>query len=117
METAIQLEEMRFYAYHGVSDQERKVGNNYVVWLTVNTPLEGAMESDQLTQTINYAELYQLVRCEMEIPSRLIEHVAGRTVSAIRKRFPEITGMELKIKKLNPPIRGEVASAAVVIKF
>lgn len=115
MKTTIQLEEMRFYAYHGVSEQERKVGNDYSVSLIVHVPIEAAVWSDDLSETINYAELYDLVRQEMRISSRLIEHVAGRIVTAIRTRFPQITGLTVTVRKMHPPISGDIASAAIIL--
>ena len=112
MDTAISLEKMRFYAYHGVSEQERTVGNDYEVTLKVSAPVQGAMEDDSLYHTINYAELYELVKQEMEIPSCLIEHVAGRIVKRLRQEYPQITAIALKVTKIHPPRSGEVESAS-----
>lgn len=115
MDTAISLEKMKFYAYHGVSEQERTVGNDYEVTLKVSALVEEAMEDDSLHHTINYAELYELVKREMEIPSCLIEHVAGRIVKRLQQEFPQITAIFLKVTKMRPPISGEVESASFEI--
>lgn len=74
----IYLKNVRFHAYHGVLPQETQVGNDYVVNLDVSYDFSRAMETDELAGTLNYAELYELVKQEMEIPSKLLEHVAGR---------------------------------------
>ena len=74
----IYLKNVRFHAYHGVLPQETQVGNDYVVNLEVKYDFSRAMETDELAGTINYAELYELVKEEMEKPSKLLEHVAGR---------------------------------------
>ena len=58
MTTKIELEKMRFYAYHGVMPQETKVGNDFVVDLILTAPLEQAVKSDELDDTINYAAVY-----------------------------------------------------------
>ena len=83
MTTKIELKAMRFYAYHGVAEQERQVGNTFLVDLTLTAPLQRAVESDNLEDTINYAEVYETVREEMRIPSRVLEHVAGRILNKI----------------------------------
>ena len=115
MTTKIELEEMRFYAYHGVMPQEAKVGNNFVVNLTLTAPLEQAVKSDELDDTINYATVYAVVKEQMDIPSKLIEHAAGRILYALKERFPELTGIELKFSKLNPPFGGDVHSASILL--
>ena len=117
MKTSIELNEMRFFAYHGVGSQERRVGNDYVVSLRVACPIEGAMESDALEDTLDYAALYALVAAEMATPSLLLEHVAGRIITAIGQRFPQITGGKLIVTKEKPPIPGDVRDVSVVVEW
>ena len=111
MKTSIELNEMRFFAYHGVGSQERRVGNDYVVSLRVDCPIEGAMESDALEDTLDYAALYALVAAEMATPSLLLEHVAGRICRALTRTFPAVSG-EIRGEK-KTPLR--VALLAVII--
>ena len=115
MTTKITLQAMKFYAYHGVLEQERRVGNTFVVDLTLMAPLEKAVQSDQLEDTINYAEVYELTKQEMDIPSQLLEHVAGRICRALRHHFPQIEQIEIRVSKLNPPFGGDVHSASVLL--
>ena len=93
MTTKIELEKMRFYAYHGVMPQETKVGNDFVVDLILTAPLKE----------------------QMDIPSKLIEHVAGRILYALKERFPQLAAVELKLSKLNPPFGGDVHSASIIL--
>lgn len=116
MTSKIELEGMRFYAFHGVSPQERTVGNWFVVTLSLTVPLRVAAESDELADTVNYAEVYESVNEEMKIPSRLLEHVAGRILYALRKRFPPVRSVRVKVAKLNPPFGGDVQSASVTLE-
>ena len=116
MTTTIELREITFYAYHGVAPQETQVGNTFVVDLVLTAPLEKAVYSDDLDDTINYAEVYETVKAEMRIPSKLLEHLAGRIVTALKKRFPPITEIELVLAKKNPPFGGDVRSAAIRLK-
>ncbi|MBQ7823796.1 MAG: dihydroneopterin aldolase [Bacteroidaceae bacterium] len=117
MNTFICLDKMKFYAYHGVSEQEQKVGNNYEVTLKISAPVQAAMDSDSLSHTINYADLYELVKTEMDIPSLLIEHVAGRIVKQLQQNYPQITSLVLKVTKMHPPISGEVESASFEVSY
>ncbi|MCC8170690.1 MAG: dihydroneopterin aldolase [Parabacteroides sp.] len=116
MTSKIELEGMRFYAFHGVSPQERTVGNSFVVTLSLTVPVQAAVESDELAHTVNYAEVYESVNEEMKIPSRLLEHVAGRILYALKKRFPQVTTACIKVSKQAPPFGGEVRSASVILE-
>ena len=114
--TQIELNQMVFHAFHGVDPQERKVGNRFVVDLLLTLPLEKAMESDDLNDTVNYALVYEVVKKEMEIPSNLIEHVAGRIVRSLHDRFPQISIVRLKLSKINPPIGADMESASIIVE-
>ena len=116
-ESYICLHDVRFYAFHGVMPQERKVGGEFLVSVKVGYPLEQAMRSDDVANTLNYAELYELVKKEMMQPSCLLEHVMGRIVEAIEKAFPEVTSVEVKIKKVNPPMGSDSNGAEVMGRF
>ena len=116
-ESYICLHEVRFYAFHGVMPQERSVGGEFLVSVKVGYPLEKAMISDDVADTLNYAALYELVKKEMMQPSSLLEHVMGRIVEAIEKAFPEVTSVEVKIKKVNPPMGSDCKGAEVMGRF
>ena len=115
MTVRIELEAMKFYAWHGVSPQETRVGNHFVVNLVLTAPLEKAVATDNLEDTINYATVYEIVKHEMAIPSKLLEHAAGRIMTALKNAFPELQETELKLSKLNPPFGGDVYSASVIL--
>jgi len=112
----IELKKMIFHAYHGVMEQERIAGNTYRIDLKLFLDLSKAIESDKLEDTINYAEIFDLVKTEMAIPSRLLEHVAGRIVKKIRQAYPHISKVRIRLAKNNPPIEGEIREAAVVVR-
>lgn len=116
MENYIELKDIRIYAHHGVMEQERIVGNEFVINALLTVSLEAAMESDNLNDTINYAQVYTVIASEMKIASNLLEHVAGRILKSLQRNFPQLIAAELKITKLNPPIQGEVHSASVIVR-
>ena len=107
------LREVRFHAYHGVMPQERKVGGDFTVSLRVGVDLSLPAESDDVADTLNYATLYEVVKQQMEIPSQLLEHVAGRVGKAVMDTFPQVTGVDVTLTKLNPPMGAECAGASV----
>ncbi|MDR2764993.1 MAG: dihydroneopterin aldolase [Tannerella sp.] len=116
MELTIDLSSMKFYAHHGVSPQETRVGNSFTVDISYTFTADVALESDELHDTVNYADVYEIVKAEMERPSRLLEHVAGRIFHALRVAFPQLTRLKVKLSKLNPPIGGEVHSVSVTVE-
>ena len=111
------LSDLRFHAFHGVLPQERLVGGNFVVDLRVGYPLAQAMTSDQVDDTLNYASLYALVEREMQQPSSLLEHVAGRIAQAIAKTFPQALSIDLTLTKQNPPMGADCKGAGVEMHF
>ena len=113
MKSEIILKDMHFFAYHGLLPQEAVVGNEYVVNLTLSVDISRAMQTDDVNDTVNYANVYQAVKAEMQQPSKLLEHVAGRIAHHILKDFPQIQSMDILIEKLNPPMGAELHSAAV----
>ena len=113
----ISLRNVRFHAFHGVMPQERRVGAYFLVTLRVGYPLEKAMQSDEVGDTLNYAALYAMVQAEMMKPSNLLEHVAGRIADTIVKRFPQVTSIDLELTKQNPPMGADCEGAGVVLKL
>lgn len=113
----IYLDDMRFYAYHGVMEQERLVGGEYSVSLTVEADLSEAVRTDDVADTINYAALYEVVKSEMAVPSKLLEHVAGRIGQRAMETFERITTLTIKVTKLNPPMGADSKGASVELKM
>ena len=113
----ISLRDVRFHAFHGVLPQERRVGGDFLVTVRVGYPLERAMETDNVDDTLDYSALYALVEREVAEPSNLLEHVAGRIVKAITASFPEVTSVDLELTKLNPPMGADSEGAAVEVHF
>jgi len=102
----IELEGMEFKAYHGCLEQEKVRGNSFTVDFKGELDLSAAAESDNLNDTLNYGEIYEIVAEEMSIPSELLENVAGRIVKAIEHRFPQLQSFSVKVSKKRPPVDG-----------
>ena len=115
MRSKIYLRNVRFHAFHGVLPQEGIVGNDYLVNLVLDYDFSSAMKTDDLQGTLNYAEVYQKVREEMAVPSKLLEHVAGRIAHRLFSDFPEIQKLQLSITKVNPPMGADSDGAGVEV--
>lgn len=115
MKTTIRIENMRFYSYHGVMEQEQRVGNRFSVSVVLDADVFEATETDDLSATISYADVADLVSQEMAIPSQLLEHVAGRIYRRLYAAFPLVSRLEVSVYKYNPPGCGETERAGVTI--
>ena len=112
----IELKNMVFHARHGVLEQEKTVGNTFVVSLKLYLDLSIAGQTDRLEDTLNYADVFETVKREMAVPSGLLEHVATRIISAVRQAFPQIVNIRIRLAKIRPPVNGEMEEAAVIIR-
>lgn len=102
----IELEGMEFKAYHGCLEQEKVRGNSFTVDFRGELDLSAAAESDDLSDTLNYGEIYEIVADEMSIPSELLENVAGRILKAIEEKFPQLVSFSVRVSKKRPPVDG-----------
>ena len=111
--SCIFLNGLRFHAFHGVMPQERLTGNDYRVDLKIVFPLEKAVGSDDVNDTLNYATVYAAVKEEMDVPSQLIERVAYRIADRLFRTFKAINEVEIKVEKCNPPMGADCEGAGV----
>lgn len=115
MKNHIQVNGIRLYAHHGCLPEETKIGGNYIVDVELETDFLKAAKNDSLTDTIDYVIINKIVSEEMEIPSKLIEHVGYRIYQRIQKECNNINKLTIKITKICPPINGDVANVAIII--
>lgn len=109
------LEGLEFHAYHGIYPDERSSGNKFEVDISVNTSFEESAFHDDLSGTINYEEVYAIVKTEMEKPSKLLETVAHAIAEKILASFDTASRAEVTISKFNPPIGGVCKKAKVAV--
>jgi len=109
------LKGVQFYGYHGVSDEEREVGQKYAVDVEIPYDLKPAGKSDNLRDTVNYAKVYKLVTQVGTTESfKLIETLARKIADAMLTNFP-IDSVTVRVMKLTPPIAGNLDYAGVEI--
>ena len=113
IQTSIQLHNLEFYAYHGLLPQERVVGGHYRVDVELSlTPPLRALTEDVIDDTVNYAEVYALIRQQMEQPVNLLEHLVHRITQGLYAQFPQIQAVKLSVTKVTPPISGIACDGA-----
>ncbi|MEK6783568.1 MAG: dihydroneopterin aldolase [Bacteroidota bacterium] len=111
----VALEGLEFHAYHGVYAHERSSGNKFEVDIIVDTEFSDSAFQDDLSGTINYEDLYAIVKAEMAKPSKLLETVGHAIAQQTLKAFSEAKAIEVRISKFNPPIGGVCKKATVTV--
>lgn len=108
----IELKALRFFAHHGLYPEEKKTGNEFEVNLSVAyNPTQG--EITDISETINYATLYELVSHEMNRPAALLETVAMKIAANVKTAFPQTKSIRIGITKLHPPIAKFTGSVGI----
>jgi dihydroneopterin aldolase len=102
----IKLSRMAFYGYHGVFPEENKLGQQFYVDAELILSLEQAGISDDLEQTVNYAEVYSTVQVIVEQKTfRLIEALAEHIASTLLQTYTSINEITIRVVKPNPPFK------------
>ena len=112
----IKIEHMEFYAFHGHYKEEQIVGNRFLVDLELESDMETAAESDELEDAVNYQQAYKIVRQEMKIKSKLLENIAKRILDSLYAEMTGIKKASVTIRKMNPPMGGQIKSVNVTLE-
>lgn len=107
---------MEFYGYHGVFPEENKLGQRFRVDVILETDLSKAGQTDDLTYTVNYADIYGT--CKQIVEGKvykLVETVAENIANTILKQFSTVVRCTVKVTKPDPPIPGHYKSVAIEI--
>jgi len=116
MKNIVEVNGVEVFAYHGCMNEEAILGGKYIVDIAVTTDFQKAGLSDNLSDTLDYVAIRSIAVEEMNVRSKLIEHVGYRIVNRIKKELSPIISVKLKITKTNPPIKGQVKDVAIVIE-
>jgi len=115
MTNLIEVTGIKVYAYHGCMDEEAKIGGHYLVDVQINTDFTASFISDDLVDTVDYVAINSIVKQEMAIRSKLIEHIGSRILKRFKKEVTGIQSATIKVIKLRPPIDGDVHNVAITI--
>lgn len=108
----IELNSIRFFGEHGMYDQEKKVGNEFEVDVSIDCKSPKKM-IHSIEQTINYAEVYRILQEEFAERKFLLETVAMQVADKLQQQFPEIEFVKISIRKLHPPITNFSGSVGI----
>ena len=111
------LEGMEFFGYHGMYPEEHVLGNRFLINLELDTDFEDAMVTDRLEGTVDYAQLYQLVKLRMENRVQLLEHLGYSIIQDIRAAYPQVSRIQITLKKRQPAIGGLVKFSGVCVSY
>ena len=110
----IELYDLKFYCFHGFHEEERILGNEYKVSVSVLIGHPGKIES--IHETVNYVSVYHVIRKRMEVPALLLETLAQEMADEIQVLDKQIKSIDIRIRKMHPPIKGMEGSVGVNYK-
>ena len=111
----IEVTNIKVYAYHGCLEEETIIGSEYLVNVAVKANLTQAAASDNLKDTVDYVHINHIVKEEMAIPAKLLEHVADRIIQRILLEINIVIEVSVAVSKINPPIGGDVEKVTVTL--
>lgn len=107
-----------FYAHHGVMQEEHRIGGRYEVDVAVDLDFEQAAAHDDLQETVNYEQVYDIVK---EIVTQnnfyLIEKLAYLITRRVLDVYPDVEAVEVTVRKPNPPVGGPCDRAEAVYRY
>ena len=108
----ISLHHLKFHGFHGCYEEEKITGNEFEVNMDVSFN-ESISVITSLHESINYVSLFEMVKSRMKQASLLLETIAMELAEEIKKRFPQVTEVDIAVKKSNPPIFNFQGSTSV----
>lgn len=112
----IKVSGIRVFAYHGCLEEEARIGGPYRVNVEVVGDLTRSEVTDDLADTVDYGRVTAIVKEQMAQRSKLIEHVARRTLDALKAAWPGPFRFRVAIIKERPPVNGDVAEVEYVVE-
>jgi dihydroneopterin aldolase len=109
----IRLNNIQIHAFHGCLPQEAKVGGQFRVDVAIHYNFNDAVAGDDLTKTVDYVKVNQVVQHEMAIRAKLIESVLERILGTLKGQFPAAEKIWVRVTKIAAPMSGQVESVSV----
>ena len=115
METKIRLNNIQLYGWHGVGDNEKRIGQQFEVDVEILLNLTSTIASDDIKKTVDYSELFRFVVSKFsEKKYNLIETLAHNITMSIQKEFP-VKSCKVLIRKPDAPINGILDTVEVEV--
>ncbi|PAW94527.1 dihydroneopterin aldolase [Mucilaginibacter sp. MD40] len=113
----VALEGVEIFAYHGFYPEEQKTGTKFLIDVHVSFEQNGSFKDDTLNHTVNYEELYTIIKEEMANTRKVIETVAEAILDRVKATFSFIDAAEVVIKKQNPPFSGPIKQSVISLSY
>jgi dihydroneopterin aldolase len=111
----VALKDVKCFALHGYYPEEQLTGNHFIIDLTTEFTPVGF--DDELAQTVNYEDLNSIIRAEMKNTQKLLETVLNNIISKVIEIYPFVEKIEVSMKKLNPPMPGQIGHSFVKLSY
>jgi len=112
---SISLEGLDFFAYHGVYAEENSLGNRYTIDVTVHYDFSLAAQTDNLEGTINYENIYRIVKDILSNQAQLLEFLGQQIVDNLFEEFESLQKVEVWVTKHNPAVGGLCRAAKIYL--
>jgi dihydroneopterin aldolase len=111
----IALREVRFYAFHGFYPEEQLTGNHFTV--DVEVTFSPSDDTENLETTVNYEVINEIMRKAMQKTQKMLETVVKNILDELMSIYPFLHTAVVGIKKLNPPMPGEIGHSFVQLSY
>jgi len=111
----VALKDVKCFALHGYYQEEQLIGNHFIVDLETEFTPSGF--DDELGQTVNYEDLNSIILNEMKNTQKLLETVLKNIISKVINLYPFVETINVSIKKLNPPMPGQIGHSFVKLTY
>ena len=116
MADLIEIKGIKSFGYHGVLESEKITGQDFYVDVVLELDLTRASVTDDVSDTINYAEVTDLVVAQITgDPVSLIEKLAGNIADRIKATYPQAAAVSVTVHKLQAPVNAQVKDISVTI--
>jgi len=112
----IAIEDVRFFAHHGVYEEERLVGNEFVVDVYVGVKMDSNTSMDEISETLNYETIFHCCKKIMRQPKDLLETLCIDIVKQLKQQFSQLESLKVRVRKFNPMPGERVGSSLVEIE-
>jgi len=113
----IALHGAEFFAFHGFYPEEQKLGNWFVVDIDVEFTPNANISDDDLNNSVNYEQLYDIACEEMKLTKKLIETVAQAIIDEIKNQYAFVDRIQVRVKKMNPLVGAKTKYSSVTIQY
>jgi len=112
----IHLHNLKFFSFHGVHEEEKILGNNYEVNVSVGfDPSANIIHG--LDETLDYTAIFETIKHRMAIPTPLLETIAMEVAEAIQQKYSSVAKISVAVKKLYPPINNFEGAVSVSFEW